>query len=308
MCGRNGVCAVKYGLILEGGSRKGLFTAGILDVFLENRFHFDYVVGVSAGAHAALNYVTEQKGRLKQVLSPESIRQRTHKNGALWRDGILKEMHFMIYKYSFDRKNPFDFKKFFSSPVRCEIVATCADTGQTVYWCDQDDSADKKLLIQKIRRNRLLCDHVCASCSLPILFPPVKIGDMFYADGCVTDSVPFERAFEQGCDKVVVITTQEPWDGPTDFKKWDIMLSPMYKKKYPNLYRALMSRYENYCRQEARLKELEDTGRALVFHPVEVLCGLFENSAEKINESYNYGVRSAQARLKEVKKFLGLDA
>lgn len=299
---------MKYGLILEGGSRKGLFTAGILDVFLENRFHFDYVVGVSAGAHAALNYVTEQKGRLKQVLSPESIRQRTHKNGALWRDGILKEMHFMIYKYSFDRKNPFDFKKFFSSPVRCEIVATCADTGQTVYWCDQDDSADKKLLIQKIRRNRLLCDHVCASCSLPILFPPVKIGDMFYADGCVTDSVPFERAFEQGCDKVVVITTQEPWDGPTDFKKWDIMLSPMYKKKYPNLYRALMSRYENYCRQEARLKELEDSGKALVFHPVEVLCGLFENSAEKINESYNYGVRSAQARLKEVKKFLGLDA
>lgn len=299
---------MKYGLVLEGGSRKGLFTAGILDVFLENGFHFDYIVGVSAGAHAALNYVTEQKGRLKQVLTPESIRLRTHRNGSLWRDGILKQMHFMIYKYSFDRRNPFNFKKFFSSDVQCEIVATCADTGRTVYWCDQDAHAKRPSRIASIRRNRLLLDHVCASCSLPILFPPVKIGDLFYADGCVTDSVPFDRALEQGCDRLIVITTQEPWDGPTDFKKWDLMLAPMYKKKYPNLYRALMDRYEDYCRQEARLKALEDAGTALVFHPVEVLCSLFENSAEKIDESYNYGVRSANARLKEVKKFLGLDA
>ncbi|MBQ7159933.1 MAG: patatin family protein [Treponema sp.] len=300
---------MKYGLVLEGGSRKGLYTAGILDVFMEQGFHFDYIIGVSAGSHAALNYVTGQKGRLKQVLSPESIRQKTHKNGALWRDGILKEMHFMIYKYSFDRKNPFDFKKFFTSDVQCEIGATCADTGIPVYWCDQESAvAKKKLPISRIRRNRLLLDHVCASCSLPILFPPVKIGDKHYADGCVTDSVPFERAFEQGCDKLVVITTQEPWDGPTDFKKWDLLLSPMYKRKWPNLYNALMTRYENYCKQEKRLAELEQEGKALVFHPVEVLCGLFENSAEKINESYDYGVRSANARLKEVKKFLGIDA
>jgi predicted patatin/cPLA2 family phospholipase len=215
----------------------------------------------------------------------------------------------MIYKYSFDRKNPFDFKKFFSSDVRCEIGATCADTGRPVYWCDQEaEMAKRKLPIGKIRRNRLLLDHVCASCSLPILFPPIKIGDKYYADGCVTDSVPFDRAFEQGCDKLVVITTQEPWDGPTDFKKWDLLLSPMYKRKFPNLYNALMNRFEEYSRQEKRLAELEQAGKALVFHPVEVLCGLFENSAEKINESYDYGVRSANARMKEVKKFLGLDA
>ncbi|MCR4822541.1 MAG: hypothetical protein K5873_06680, partial [Treponema sp.] len=140
----------------------------------------------------------------------------------------------------------------------------------------------------------------------PILFPPVKIGDLHFADGCVSDSVPFDRAYEQGCDKLVVITTQEPWDGPTDFKKWDLILAPMYKRKWPNLYDSLMNRYENYCKQEERLKELEKAGKALVFRPVEVLCSLFENSAEKINESYNYGRRSADDRLDEVKKFLGL--
>ncbi|MBQ8013293.1 MAG: patatin family protein [Treponema sp.] len=298
---------MKYGLVLEGGSRKGLYTAGILDVFMENSLHFDYIIGVSAGAHAALNYVTGQHGRLKQVLSPESIRQKTHKNGALWRDGILKEMHFMIYKYSFDRKNPFDFKKFFESDIQCEIAATCADTGRPVYFCDQETQYHEKgLMLKKIRRNRLLLDHICASCSLPILFPPLKIGNMTYADGCVSDSVPFERAFDQGCDKLVVITTQEPWDGPTDFKKWDLILSPMYKRKWPNLYTALMNRYENYCRQEERLKKVESEGKALVFRPREVLCSLFENSAEKINDSYNYGRRSANDRLDEVKKFLGV--
>ena len=298
---------MKYGLVLEGGSRKGIYTAGILDVFMENELRFDYIIGVSAGAHAALNYVTGQKGRLKQVLSPEPIRQRTHKNGALWRDGILKEMHFMIYKYSFDRKNPFNFKKFFDSDIQCEIAATCADTGRPVYFCDQEEhSHENRHMIMKIRRNRLLLDHVCASCSLPILFPPLKIGNMTYADGCVTDSVPFERAFEQGCDKLVVITTQEPWDGPTDFKKWDLLLSPMYKRKWPNLYTALMKRYENYCKQEEKLKKFEDEGKVLVFRPREVLCSLFENSADKINESYDYGRRSANNRLEEVKKFLGI--
>ena len=298
---------MKYGLVLEGGSRKGLYTAGILDVFMENELRFDYVIGVSAGAHAALNYVTGQKGRLKQVLSPESIRMKTHKNGALWRDGILKEMHFMIYKYSFDRKNPFKFNEFFNSDIKCEIAATCADTGRPIYFCDQEEHAhEKEMMLTKIRRNRLLLDHVCASCSLPILFPPLKIGRLTYADGCVTDSVPFDRAFDQGCDKLVVITTQEPWDGPTDFKKWDLLLSPMYKRKWPNLYKALMNRYENYCKQDERLKQLEEEGKVLVFRPREVLCALFENSAEKIDESYDYGCRSANNRLEEVKKFLGV--
>ncbi len=294
---------MKYGLVLEGGSRKGLYTAGILDVFLESGIHFDYIIGVSAGAHAALNYVTEQKGRLKQVLSPESIRQKTHKNGALYRDGILKEMHFMIYKYSFDRKNPFNFRKFFASDVECEIAATCAETGLPVYFCDQDHSIHRNPIAQ-IRRNRLLLDHVCASCSLPLLFPILKVGDKHYADGCLTDSVPFERALERGCDKVVVITTQEPWDGPTDFKKMKLVLSPLYRRKWPNLYQAMMNRYDNYCAMENRLRNLESNGKALVFRPSEVLCDLFENSAEKIDAAYNYGMRSASERLEEVKKFL----
>ena len=67
-----------------------------------------------------------------------------------------------------------------------------------------------------------------------------------------------------------------------------------------------MNRYENYCHQEERLKTVEQEGKALVFRPREVLCSLFENSAEKINESYEYGRRSANDRLEEVKKFLGI--
>ncbi|MBP5284474.1 MAG: hypothetical protein J6Y93_07420, partial [Treponema sp.] len=138
----------------------------------------------------------------------------------------------------------------------------------------------------------------------PLLFPILKVGDKHYADGCLTDSVPFERALERGCDKVVVITTQEPWDGPTDFKKMKLVLTPLYRRNWPKLYQAMMNRYDNYCAMENRLRNLESNGKALVFRPSEVLCDLFENSAEKIDAAYNYGMRSASERLDEVKKFL----
>ena len=51
------------GLVLEGGAMRGLFTAGVLDVFMENGIKFQNVIGVSAGACFGCNYVSGQVGR-----------------------------------------------------------------------------------------------------------------------------------------------------------------------------------------------------------------------------------------------------
>ena len=56
------------GLIIEGGARRGIFTAGITDCLLENKIHFDYVAGVSAGAEVALDFTAKQEGRSRRVI------------------------------------------------------------------------------------------------------------------------------------------------------------------------------------------------------------------------------------------------
>lgn len=51
---------MKTGLLLEGGAMRGLYTAGVLDVFMENNIKIDGIVGVSAGALFGMNYKSKQ--------------------------------------------------------------------------------------------------------------------------------------------------------------------------------------------------------------------------------------------------------
>lgn len=54
---------VKTGLVLEGGAMRGMYTAGILDVLMEEKIQVDGVIGVSAGAVFGCNYKSGQIGR-----------------------------------------------------------------------------------------------------------------------------------------------------------------------------------------------------------------------------------------------------
>ena len=54
---------IKTGLVLEGGGMRGIYTAGVLDVFLDQNMMFDGVIGVSAGAIHGSSFVSRQKGR-----------------------------------------------------------------------------------------------------------------------------------------------------------------------------------------------------------------------------------------------------
>lgn len=54
---------MKVGLVLEGGGMRGLYTAGVLDAFLDADIHVDGVVSVSAGALFGVNFLSKQRGR-----------------------------------------------------------------------------------------------------------------------------------------------------------------------------------------------------------------------------------------------------
>ena len=49
---------------MEGGAMRGLFTAGVIDVLMENNIRFSGAVGVSAGAAFGCNYKSGQIGRV----------------------------------------------------------------------------------------------------------------------------------------------------------------------------------------------------------------------------------------------------
>ena len=57
----------KGALVLEGGSLRGMFTAGVLDVLMENGIWMEYVNGVSAGSMCGYNYISRQPGRTRQI-------------------------------------------------------------------------------------------------------------------------------------------------------------------------------------------------------------------------------------------------
>lgn len=40
----------KFSIVMEGGGMRGLYTAGVIDVLMENEIYADSAVGVSAGA------------------------------------------------------------------------------------------------------------------------------------------------------------------------------------------------------------------------------------------------------------------
>ena len=178
---------MKIGLSLEGGSRQTIFSAGVLDAWLDEGVYFPYISGVSAGCHAAMNFVTRQRGRFRYIIQPTKIQQGRDKAHRIF-DGIQKECHALHYNAAYGDM-PFDFHLFFGSGVECEFGLTCLETGRSEFF--QEYMSEKRLL-----------DIVNASSALPMLFPMVQIDGKHYADGCVTSPIPFHRAFEKGCDKV----------------------------------------------------------------------------------------------------------
>jgi predicted patatin/cPLA2 family phospholipase len=265
-----------------------MFSAGVIDTWLDEGIDFNYVAGVSAGAHAAVNFITRQQGRLRFIVLPTRLQK-----GKKWASkfiGIQKEFHALNYLAA-DGKMPLDFEAYRNSKIECEIGLTCCETGRAEFKSEKND------------KKRLL-DLISASCALPMIFPMAELEGKHYADGCITAPIPFERAFEKGCDKVVALSTHYPGEAVTDFRKYRAILNPMYKRKYPDLFRALMIRLKRYEKMFVQMEKLEKEGKLFLIRPIIDLCDQFDTNMDKMNESYEHGVEMAKRSLDDLKAFL----
>jgi predicted patatin/cPLA2 family phospholipase len=241
----------KLGLIVEGGGMKCAYSAGILDKFLDDNISFDYSIGVSAGAANTVSFLAHQRERnlryyTKHIGDPNYLSIHSLlKTGSIF--GLQYIYGDMTNSGGID---PLDFPKLMENPCEYELVVTNAKTGKPEYLSKQHFEQDNYWALM-------------ASCAIPIACKPIVHEDEVYVDGGVTDSIPIERAFSQGCDKVVVLLSKPV--GFTMEPQKHKMLYHTLLRKYPRVSQAIDRRYLMYNNQMDLLHQLEKEGKAFVF-------------------------------------------
>lgn len=274
---------------MEGGALRGLFTAGILDVLMENGVRFDGLVGVSAGAAFGCNYKSGQAGRVIRYNKRFAHEWRY----CSWRSwiatGDLFGGEFCYHKMP-DELDVFDKETFDSNPMEYYAVCTDVETGEAVY---------KRLM----KCSPETYEWIRASASMPMVSNIVEVGGRKLLDGGVTDSIPLRFFQQQGYERNLVILTQ-----PADYQKQHNRLMPILRlwlHRYPKMIEALDRRHEMYNQQLEYVREEERKGNTYVIRPPEKLViGHISHDENEMQGVYQMGRRVGEGRLKDIVEFL----
>ena len=280
---------MKTGLVLEGGAMRGMYTAGVLDVMMENHVGVDGVIGVSAGAVVGCNYKSKQIGRVIRYNTKYCSDERYVSLKSLIKTGDLYGAEF-CYNELPTRLDPFDVKTYQENPVDFYVTCTDVHTGRPVYHlCNRGDAED----IQWMR----------ASASMPLVSRIVSVGGYDLLDGGISDSIPIRWFLKQGYKKNIVVLTQ-----PAGYRKKPTRMIPMFKvfmRKYPEIAKAMKRRHRNYNGSLKAVKKLEERGEVFLLQPSEpITIGRTEKDPEKLKRVYQLGRQDAQRHLQEMKNFL----
>ncbi len=279
---------MKTALIMEGGAMRGMFTCGVMDVFMENGITFDGAAGISAGAIFGCNLKSRQIGRPVRYNKRFCRNPRYCSIRSLIRTGDLYGADF-CYRELPDVLDPFDRKTYADNPMEFYAGATDVATGQCVHHLCMD-GGDKDMLWFR------------ASASMPVVSRPVEIDGRQYLDGGISDAVPYAFMQQQGYDRNVIVLTQ-----PGGYRKKP-EASPLIKlflRRLPKIREAMEHRHEMYNRQMDELDRMEEGKTALILRPPEDLkIGHTEKNPEELERVYQIGRREAARRLEDVRRWL----
>lgn len=276
------------GLILEGGGMRGVYTAGVLDFFLDQQIGFKEVYGVSAGSCHACSYLSGQRKRAFNVNVDYLDDPRYCSLRSLVRTGDLFGAE-MLYETIPNELNPYDHEAFERYPGNFYAVVTDCVTGQPRY--------------QKIQDLRKDIVWIRASSSLPMVSRMVEIDGVPYLDGGISDSIPLRRSLDNGNRKNVVILTRDASYRKKPGKTAD-MMKVLYPQ-YPNLVRQMAKRAKKYNRTLELIEKGKKAGKVFVIQPKEpVKLGRVEKDREKLEKLYCQGYRDGGEAWEELKTFL----
>ncbi len=275
------------GLVLEGGAMRAIYTAGVLDVFMEEGIWPDGLIGVSAGAIHGSVYLGNQPGRTIRYYKKYCNYWKFMSFRSLLLTGSLVGEKFCYHDLP-DRLDPFDYDTFANSKVAYYAVSTDLETGEAVY--------------QRCTDLHKEMDYMLASASMPYVSKIVKCGGRKLLDGGVADSIPIDAFRNMGYDRNIVVLTQ---CAGYQKKPQNPKIPRLFYRKYPKFAEALVRRHENYNAALRRVEELEQAGEIFVIRPSENLgIARMEHDATRLEAQYNLGRKDALAKLKELKKFI----
>lgn len=278
------------GLVLEGGAMRGLFTAGILDVLMENGITFDKAAGVSAGAVFGCNYKSHQIGRSIRYNVKYADNWRYKSYRSLLFTGDLYGAEFCYHTLP-DELDPFDRETFAKDPLDFYAVATDVTTGEAVYHLLTDGGEEDM-------------EWLRASASMPLASKVVNINGRLLLDGGISDSIPLEFMEKKGCTKNLVILTQPESYTKHQYKAFKAIAAALHK--YPVLIQALKDRPAMYNAQKAYVKVREDEGTAFVLRPPHSLnISPLEKNPDELQRVYDTGRKLAGEKLQMIIDFLG---
>ena len=279
---------IEAGLVVEGGGMRGVYTAGVLDYFMEKNLYFDDCYGVSAGACHISSYVSKQIGRSMKVTLDYINDKRYCSINSLIKTGDMFGVE-MLYDLIPNKLELYDYDTFNKFKGNFYSVVTNCKTGKAEYIKIKDMKKD----IIAVR----------ASSSLPLLSRIVEINGKEYLDGGITDSIPIKKSIKDGHKKNVVILTRDK-----TYRKSKPKFLSFFKlkyKKYPNLVKAIENRYKMYNETLDFLEEEKAKNEVFIIQPkLPVKISRIEKDKDKLKALYNQGYEDAKEIYEDLMKFL----
>ena len=276
----------KTAFVLEGGAMRGLYSVGVLDVFMQNGISTDAIYGVSAGALFGINFKSKQIGRAIRY----NLKYAHEKNYmglySLITTGDIMNKEFCFNKLV-NELDKFDFETFNNSPIDFYAVVTNIETGNAEYI--------------KITDARYSLEALRASGSMPFVSRCVDYEGSKYLDGAISDPIPLKKALEDGYEKIIVVLTR-----PENYqKRSEHMPYSLFYRKYPKFITTALNQPEQYNKTLALIKEYENDGKIFVLRPSKDLkIARVEKNLEKLKAIHKLGVDDCLSRLEEVKSYL----
>ncbi len=277
------------GLVLEGGGLRGMFTAGVIDAFMEEHLSFDGMIGVSAGALFGCNYKSMQPGRALRY----NVRLKNDPRYMGWRtflrtgNIVSADFSYHVVRFEID---VFEKATFVNNPMEFWVVCIDGINGRPIYH-----------KMSEFNHHEL--EWMRASASMPCVSRPVNIDGYTMLDGGITDSIPLKAFQDMGYQRNVVILTQ-----PNDYFKKPMKIMWLIKlmtKKYPKIGECMAKRHEMYNHELEYLVQQEAAGNTLLIYPDKALrIGRTELNERKMKRIHALGYQKAKDMMPQIIDFI----
>lgn len=278
---------LKTGLVLEGGGFRGIYTAGVLDAFMENGITFEGVIGVSAGAIHGCSFLSNQKGRSIEYYTKYCNDWRFMSLKSFIKTGNIVGTDFAYHELP-EKLVPYDYKAFDNCDIPFYVTVANVETGKPEYIKINDMLAD--------------IDYLRASASLPYFSQIVEINGKKYLDGGCADSIPIKAFTDMGFERNVIVLTRH--EGYVKKQEHGLLAKLLYRK-YPEFVQTLLGLCERYKKTLEYIKELEKAGKVFVIRPsVPLTIGRMEHDPERVRAVYDIGAGDAERKMSDLKAWL----